>query len=157
MIWGIFLVWKYYAWTDHVFVQLEPENKVNSSESPRNSIWKRKDNNSYMWNSWGTNLTPKAMLTMTSYTFHLGDTQSEVNGSVCCAGTHKVMFYEAGKPNWSWEYTPLHSGKPHHCPTESCCKEQHFHLAGNGKIEPGASKNTSWSFPVISSFNLKPD
>lgn len=145
MIWGIFLVWKYYAWTDHVFVQLPPENKVNSSESPRNSIWKRKDNNPYMWNSWGTSLTPKGMLTMTSYTFHLWDTCSK-SMDVCVALGHmRWCFMKQGN-------ITAHENKfnfiQENCITaaKSHWKEQYFHLVGNTKINPRPSKNISIFF-----------
>lgn len=104
-------MWKYYAWTGHIFVQLLPENKVNSSESPRNSIWKRKDNNSYMWNSWGTDLTPKGMLTMTSYTFHLWDTCSKLMDMY--AALEHIRWCFIKQRSKTGEYTQFHSGKLH--------------------------------------------
>lgn len=146
MIWGIFLVWKYYAWTDHVFVQLQPENKVNSSEYPRNSMWKRKDNNSYMWNSWGTNLTPKGMLTMTSYTFHLWDTCSKLVDIYIVLGPIRWCFMK--QESITGHENILHFIQVNHTTAamKSCCKDQYFHLVATRKINPRPSKNTSLFF-----------
>lgn len=141
-----FLVWKYYAWTDHVFVQLQPENKVNSSESPRNSTWKRKDNNSYMWNSWGTNLTPKGMLTMTSYTFHLWDTCSKLMDTYVVLGHIRWCFMKQGSITGHVNRLNFIQVNYTTAATKSCWKEQYFHLVGNRKMNPRPSKNTSLFF-----------
>lgn len=157
MIWGTFLVWKYYAWRDHVFVQLQPENKVNSSESPRNSIWERKDNNFYMWNSWGTNPTPKGMLPMTSYTFYLWDTRSKLMDTCVLLGHIRWCIMKRGSINWSWEYTQFPSGKPHHCCHQVTLRRATLPPSGKEKDRPKSFQKHILIFPVISSFNLQLD
>lgn len=157
MIWGIFLVWKYYAWTGHVFVQLQPENKVNSSESPRNSIWKGKDNNSYIWSSWGTNLTPKGVSAMTSHTLHLWDTCGKLMDMYVVLEHIRWCFMKPASITSHKKYTQFHSGKPHQDCFQVALGRAILPPSGQQEDQPKTFQKHILIFPVISSFNLKLD